>query len=347
MRAVIYSGPKTVRVEQVPEPQLIAPTDALVRVTLAAVCGTDLHVIAGHFPGMAPGMVIGHEFVGDVVEIGASVQRVKAGDHVMASDFTACGRCHWCDRGDHWECPDRSFFGTGTSFGPALAGSQAELVRVPHADTTLFPVPEGCSDEAAILIGDNLATGWVAVDRGRIEPGEAVAIIGGGTIGQLASLCAQTAGAGAVIIIEPNPDRRQFAEANGAVAVSPGEAPEIVRALTGGDGADIVIEAVGGSVPLGSALQLVRRRGRIVSVGAHSSEVWEFPVGSSFANELSLTFAIGDSIRLRRRLLALVTSGALDPTIVIGARVPLDDVPSAYQDLAAQRFLKAVIYPMR
>jgi threonine dehydrogenase-like Zn-dependent dehydrogenase len=172
MRAVVFAGPRTVRVAQVAEPRILAPTDALVRVALSAICGTDLHVISGRFAGIQPGSVIGHEFTGEVVEAGGAVQRVKPGDHVMASDFTACGRCRWCERGDHWECAERAVFGAGTSFGAALAGAQAELVRVPHADTTLGVVPAGCPDEAAIFIGDNLAAGWVAVERGMVTPGE-------------------------------------------------------------------------------------------------------------------------------------------------------------------------------
>jgi alcohol dehydrogenase len=347
MRAVVYAGPKTVHVEQVPDPRIQAPGDALVRVRLTAVCGTDLHVIAGHLPGVEPNAVVGHEFVGDVIEIGVAVQRIKPGDHVMASDFTACGRCRWCERGDHWECAERAFFGTGTAFGPMLAGAQAEMVRVPHADATLFPVPPGCSDQAALLVGDNLATAWVAVERAAVEPGDAVAVIGGGAVGQLASLCAQTAGAGALVVVEPHVQRRRFAEAHGALSAAPETARELVHQLTGGDGADVVIDAVGGNGPLRAAFELVRRRGRIVSVGTHTSPGFELPIARSFAEELTLTFAIGDSIRVRRRLLALIASRALDPTVIISATLPLADAPAAYAQLAEQRQLKVILDPTR
>jgi alcohol dehydrogenase len=347
MRAVVYAGPGAVHVEQVPDPTIQAPGDALVRVRLSAICGTDLHVIAGHVPGVEHKAVIGHEFVGDVIQVGAAVQRIKVGDQVLASDFTACGHCRWCDRGDHWECGERAFFGTGSAFGPVLAGAQAELVRVPLADTTLSPIPPGCSDQAAILVGDNLATGWVAVERGRVQPGDTVVVIGGGAVGQLASLCAQTAGGGTVVVVEPNPQRRRFAQTHGALAAAPEEALDLVRKLTAGDGADVAIDAVGGPGPLRAAFDLVRRRGQIVSVGTHASPTFELPVARSFADELTLSFAIGDSIRVRRRLLALIASHALDPTVVVSARLPLEAAPAAYAQLAEQRQLKVLLDPTR
>jgi 2-desacetyl-2-hydroxyethyl bacteriochlorophyllide A dehydrogenase len=347
MRAVVYAGANTVRVEQVPEPHIQAPGDALVRVRLSAICGTDLHVIAGHLRTVEPGTVIGHEFVGEVIEVGAGVQRIGLGQSVMASNFAACGSCRWCERGDHWECGERAFFGTGTAFGPLLAGAQAEWVRVPHADTTLFPIPPGCSDQAALLVSDNLATGWVAVERGGVEPGDIVAVIGGGAVGQLASLSAQTAGAGAVVVVEPNATRRRFAEAHGALSAAPKTARDLVRTLADGDGADVVIDAVGGDGPLRAAFDLVRRRGRIVSVGTHSDLGFELPVARSFADELGLTFAIGDAIRLRSRLLALISHRALDPTVIISATMPLADAAAAYAQLADQRQLKVLLDPTR
>lgn len=347
MRAVVYTGPKTVEVAEVPDPRIEEPTDALVRVTLSAICGTDLHVISGRFPGVEPGAVIGHEFVGDVIEVGSAVQRFKRGEHVMGSDFTACGRCRWCDRGDHWECAQRGVFGTGRSFGPMLGGAQAELVRVPLADTTLAPIAAGCSDKAALLIGDNLAAGWVAIERSMLTPGESIAVIGGGSVGQLTALSAQAAGAGVVVLVEPNAERRKFAESHGAITATPQEAPELVKRLTSGDGADVVVDCVGGRGPLETALALVRRRGRVVSTGVHADQEWSFPVSRAFNDELSLSFALGDPIRLRSRLVSLITGGALDPAVVISKVVPLDAVPAAYGEFAAQGVLKVAIDPRR
>jgi 2-desacetyl-2-hydroxyethyl bacteriochlorophyllide A dehydrogenase len=323
----------------------LEPSDAIVRVALAGVCGTDLHLIGGDFPGVEAGLVMGHEFVGEVVEVGRAVRVVRVGDRVLGCDFTACGACRWCDRGEHWECAERRFFGSGLAFGPALAGAQAAFVRVPLADVTLCAVPAGISDESAILVCDNLPTGWAAVDLGCLQPGETVAIVGGGPIGQLAALCAQVAGAAAVVVVEPNPVRRAFASERGSLAVEPGASAALVREITSGDGADLVIEAGGIVATLDAAFALARRRGRIVSVGAHATESWSLPLARAFAGELSLRFAIGDSIRYRRKLLALVGSGVLDTTGIVQARVPFSDAPLAYDRMARGEILKAAIDP--
>lgn len=345
MRAIVYQGPGVVGVADVPRPALVESTDAIVKVTLAGICGTDLHVVRGDFPGMNAGTVVGHEFVGEVVEVGRSVRRIRLGDPVMSSDFSACGQCHWCDGGEHWQCAERAFFGTGTAFGPAIAGAQAEFVRVPHADRTLGLMPPDCSPEAALLMGDNLATGWVAVERAHTEAGDCVVVIGGGAVGQLTALCAQAAAAGIVVLVEPNPQRRAFAQAQGSLAVHPDDAAAVVRKVSHGIGADVVLEAVGGNGPLDLAMALARPRGRVVSVGAHAAESWAFPVARAFRDELTVSFAIGDAIRLRRRLLRLVAGGAFDPTVVIDARGTLADAPELYRQLGAQQRLKAVVTP--
>jgi len=343
MRAVVYEGNGNVAIREVQSPRIEEPTDALVRVTTAGICGTDLHAIAGHFAGMRQGDIVGHEFAGDIIETGAAVTRLKPGDHVMASDFCSCGKCAECVRGDNWQCADRRFFGTGEAFGPRLSGAQAEIVRVPFADTTLAPIPEGCSDAAAILIGDNLATGWAAVERGGVKPGDIVAVQGGGAVGQLASLSAQAAGAGAVVLIEPSEKRRALARDNGAIAVHPDDALEAIRTLGRGKGADVVIEAVGAAPVFSAAFDLVRRRGSIISVGAHGESEWPIPLAASFTRELSIGFAIGDSIRLRDRLIRLILYGTLDPTVVIDRRVSMDQVPAAYHALQRQENIKTLI----
>lgn len=343
MRAIVFAGGDRVRVDEVPDPGAPTPGTALVKVTTAGICGTDLHVVQGHFPGVAPGMVLGHEFVGRVAAIGTGVQRIAVGDFVMSSDFTACGRCRWCDRHLHWECSDRAFFGTGTAFGRSLPGAQADLVLVPHADTTLVRIPAGCSPEAAILIGDNLATAWTALSRAGFVPGESVAIIGGGTIGQLVALCALSTAAGPVVVIEPTSTRREFAEVHGAYSTTPDDAVAFVRSLTNGDGADVVIEAVGSNRALDAALDVVRRAGRVVSVGAHAAEHWQFPVSAGFTAETSLSFVIGNSIATRDQLAKMVAAGAIDPTVVIDGRVPMEGVPDAYVELAAQKRMKILV----
>jgi threonine dehydrogenase-like Zn-dependent dehydrogenase len=343
MRAVVYAGPERVEVAQVAEPSLEEPGDALVRVVLSAICGTDLHLLSGHLDGIEPGTVLGHEFVGEVVAIGSAVSRLQPGDRVLGADFTACGRCWWCRRGDHWECPERCFFGTGSAFGKPLVGAQAEFVRVPHADTVLCPLPGACPPDAAIFVGDALATGFAAAERGQVAPGDTVVVIGGGAVGQMASLACQAVGAAAIVLVDLVAARRELAAAQGALAAAPEGARQLVDRLTDGRGADVAVDAVGGARALGAACDLVRPRGTVVSVGAHFDATFDYPVARAFADELTLRFAIGDSLRLRDQLLPLVAAGVLDPTVVVSERIRLEDAPDAYGRFARHEVLKVLI----
>lgn len=338
MKAVVASRRDQIRVDSVPEPVIQDAGDAIVRVRRAAVCGTDLHVV-----GRGERLVPGHEFVGEVTETGGAVAAVSPGDLVVGADYTACGHCWWCRRADHWHCPQRRFFGTGTVFGPVLDGAQAELVRVPHADVVLRQVPAGISLDAAVFLGDTLATGYAAVQRAGYRPGDTLAVIGGGPVGQLTSLVAQACSAGAVVVVEPVESRRAFAAANGSLATEPGGERALVDELTDGRGADAVVDAVGGAVGLDTALGLVRAGGTVVSVGVHSEQTWPLPAERAFNSELSVRFVIGDFMRDAEQLGALLRSGAVDPTVVASEHVGLDDVPGAYHRMAERVTLKALI----
>ncbi|HEY3650668.1 MAG TPA: alcohol dehydrogenase catalytic domain-containing protein [Streptosporangiaceae bacterium] len=342
MRAVVFRERGRVEVTTVPEPVLVEPDDALVRVRRAAVCGTDLHLVQDP-RDLATGSVLGHEYVGTVVDVGPAVRGIAAGDRVGGADFTACGHCWWCRRGDHWECAERQFFGTGATFGPALAGAQAELLRVPHAGTTLHVLPAGVSDDAAIFLGDVLATGYAAVQRAGLRVGDTIAIVGGGPVGQLTSLAAQASGAGPVVVVEPVAERRALAAAHGALAVTPKEARGLVDAVTSGRGADAVVDAVGAPVGIDTALSLVRRRGTIVSAGVPTVDEWPLPITRAFADETTLRFVIGDAMRDRDQLTALVETGVLDPTVVVSQVVDLEQAADAYARMAARSTLKVLI----
>lgn len=342
MKAIVFAGEGGVRLASVPDAAVEASTDALVRVRRAAVCGTDLHVVA-HPDHLPVDFVLGHEFVGEIVALGSGVLAHRVGDVVVGADFTACGACWWCRRGDHWECPERRFFGTGSAYGPPLAGAQAELVRVPHADTVLRTVSAGLALDAAVFLGDTLATGYAAVRRGGLQPGDAVAVVGGGPVGQLTSLAAQACGAGAVVLVEPVAARREIAGREGALASEPDTARSLIDRVTDHRGADVVIDAVGGSVGLGAAFDLVRRRGTVVSVGVPAGAEWALPVARAFADELTLRFAIGDLMRDADELIALVRAGAIDPAVLASEVVPLDDAPDAYRRMAERRSLKTLI----
>jgi alcohol dehydrogenase len=342
MRAVVFAGNGEVRVESVIEPTIADASDAIVHVRRAAVCGTDLHTVA-HADHVPRGTVMGHEFVGEIVELGPAVLGHAIGDLVVGADFTACGSCWWCRGGNHWECAHRRFFGTGAAFGPALAGAQAEMVRVPFADTVLRPVPAGVGLDAAVFLGDTFATGYAAVQRAGLRAGDTVVVLGGGPVGQLTSLAAQACGAGVVVVVEPVDGRRDLARREGALGTDPDGARGLVDEVTDGRGADAVIDAIGGPRGLDTAFGLVRRRGTVVSVGVHTDPTWALPVGAAFADELTLRFAIGDFIRDGDALVALVRSGAVDPTVVASETVGLDDVPDAYRRMAERRTLKSLI----
>jgi alcohol dehydrogenase len=345
MRAVTLAGPGDLRVSTVAEPTLRVATDALVKVELTGVCGTDLHALHGHLPGIGAGVVLGHEFIGTVVDVGGLVSWVSLGDRVMSSDFTACGQCWYCTQGEHWHCPERRFFGTGQSFGPELSGAQAELVRVPFADTTLARIPQNVDPRIAMLATDNLATGYVAAKRLRLLPGEVVVVVGGGTVGQLAALSAQVLGAGVVVVSDPVPDRRRAAERRGSLATSPDRLRSLVDELTCGRGADAVVEAVGGSKGLDAALSVVRPGGRLVSVSAHNEKEWAFPLAESFAREIELGFAIGNSIATRHELFKLAAAGLLDQAASLVEVGQLDDAQRHYSDLVEMRSLKFALRP--
>ncbi|MDT7551813.1 MAG: alcohol dehydrogenase [Pseudonocardiales bacterium] len=342
MKAVLYAGDGQVSVETVADPGVEAPTDAVVRVRRSAVCGTDLHLVA-HADQVPRGSVLGHEFVGEVVAVGAAVLGHRVGSVVVGADYTACGHCWWCRRGDHWECAERRFFGTGTAYGPPLAGAQAELVRVPFADTVLRAVPAGIEPDAAVFLGDTLATGYAAVRRAEIGPGDTVAVVGGGPVGQLTSLAAQATGAGTIVVVEPVDTRRALAAEQGALVAEPATARAVVDRVTEGRGADAVVDAVGGPHGLETAFALVRRRGVVVSVGVHTDAAWPLPVSRAFGDELTVRFVIGDLMRDGDALVALLRSGALDPRVVASATVALDGVPQAYRDMATRRSLKTLI----
>lgn len=344
MRAVVFAGSGRVRVDTVPDPAVQEPTDAVVRVQRAAVCGTDLHAVA-HPENLPEGFVLGHEFAGEVVAIGSGVHGHRVGALVVGADYSACGHCWWCRRGDHWECADRRFFGTGSAYGPPLPGAQAELVRVPHADTVLRQLPTGVSLDAAVFLGDTLATGYAAVRRSGLRPGDTVAVVGGGPVGQMTSLAAQACGAGVVVLVEPVAARRDLAAGEGAVVAEPEGARALVDRVTDGRGADAVVDAIGGPRGLDSAYGLVRRRGTVVSVGVHTDASWALPVDRAFADELTLRFVIGDFMRDAEELTGLVRSGVVDPTVVASEVVTLDDAPGAYRRMADRRTLKSLISP--
>ncbi len=346
MRAITYQAVEEVRVQDVPEPAVQDPTDVVIRVTLAAICGSDLHLYHGRIPGLVPGYVLGHEYVGVVQEVGPQVRTLVPGDRVTGAFNPACGACGPCRRGQYNLCPNGGVLGYGLAFGN-LGGTQAEYARIPFADTTLRKVPDHVTDEQAIFTGDVLTTAYGAVKNSGLVPGETVAVIGAGPVGLMAVQSARVRGAGRVIAVDLIPERLELAERLGAVPINAAAANPVSRvlSLTGGDGADVVVEAVGGTKTILMAFDLVRPGGRVMAVGITSEETLEYPLMASLSKDVTFRIGVANVVRDIDETLSLVAAGRIDPTAVVSHRLPLAEVPDGYRLFAERKILKALVVP--
>jgi threonine dehydrogenase-like Zn-dependent dehydrogenase len=343
MKAVVLRAPGDVGVDDVAEPELQADDDAIVAVTATAICGADLFPYHGLTPGFEAGTILGHEFAGEVVAVGPAVQSVAVGQRVVNASMISDGTCPCCRAGRVTQCEGRAMFGYSGVY-PRLDGGQAELVRVPHADRALRPLPAAVSDEAAVFLADILPTGHGAVSRAAVSAGDTVAVVGCGPVGLMAILCAVDAGA-RVIAVDGIEERRGLAERLGARAVAPGSAAATVADTTEGLGADVVIEAAGVPAAIDASLRLARGRGTISVVGAHFEPDYPLNNALMFERELTLRFTIGDPTADGGYLLDLVASGRLDPTLVITHRLPLTDAGDAYRLFDSRAATKVVLAP--
>ncbi len=343
MRAVVLRGPGDVRVEDVADPVLLAATDAIVRVDASAICGADLGPLHGHVPGFEYGTIMGHEFAGEVVEVGADVSDIRPGDRVVNMSLVADGTCAACRAGRVTQCSGRALFGYSGVY-PRLDGAQAELVRVPHADTVLSPLPDSVSNDAAVFLADNLPTAYDAVVRGETTPTDLVCVVGLGAVGLMAVMVALDIGA-TVFAVDGIEERRSLADELGARALEPDTAWEAIAAETDGLGADVVVEAAGSPGALDAALGLARGRGMVSVVGAHFEPDFPLDNGRMFAKELTMRWSIGDSLGHRRRLIEMISAGQLDPPAVVTHRLPLSEATEAYRLFDAREATKIVMTP--
>jgi alcohol dehydrogenase len=343
VKAVVLHGPGDIGVDDVPDPAIVDDGDAIVAVRATAICGADLFPFHGLTPGFEAGTVLGHEFAGEVVEVGAGVKAVRPGRRVVNTSMISDGTCPSCLAGRVTQCEGRSLFGYSGVY-PRLDGGQAELVRVPHADRVLRPLPDEVSDEVAVFLADILPTGHAAVVRGGIAPGDTVVVVGCGPVGLMAVLCAAGL-AGRLIAVDGVAARRELAERLGAEAVAPEHAAETVAEATGGLGADVVIEAAGSPAGLDAALRLTRGRGIVSVVGAHFEP--DFPLDNAlmFERELTLRFSIGDPTQDGKLLLDRLVSGELDPTKIVTHRLPLAEAAEAYRLFDSREATKVVLAP--
>jgi threonine dehydrogenase-like Zn-dependent dehydrogenase len=345
MRALTYQGEGDVKVIDVPKPSIKGSGEALVKVTLGAVCGSDLHILHGHTP-MNQGAVLGHEFVGVVEDVGAEVKRFKAGDRVVSSFFTSCGHCALCRKGWFNQCVDKATFGHGEYFGD-LGGGQAEYVVVPMADHSMEGIPAGMTDEQAIFVGDILSTGFFGAERAEIKPGDVVAIVGAGPVGLMAMMCAQLFGPARVFVVDMVDSRLEIAQGLGGIPINASQVHpvEAILSHTGGIGADSSIECVGLMSAVETAIQSVRGGGTISMVGVPSKVIGDFPYMSMWLK--SLTFRAGwcNVQAYMRPLLDLIAAGRLKPDAIISHRMKLDQAEEAYRMFDAREATKIVLTP--
>jgi alcohol dehydrogenase len=341
VRAVKLIDTESIAVLDVPEPVISNETDAIVRVTHTAICGADLLPYHGFTPGFELGTTLGHEFIGFVEDAGDAVPGLKPGQRVVNTSMTSDGTCAHCRAGRPTQCKSRALFGYSGVY-PRLDGGQADLVRIPRADRCLWPVPERVSNEDAVFVADILPTGFLAVKRAAVGPGDVVVVLGCGPVGLMTVLCA-VGTARRVIAVDAVKARRALAESLGAATVEPSATAEAVAAATSGLGADAVIEASGAPAALTSALELVRPQGVVAVVGAHFEPDFPLNNGLMFDKEITLTFAIGNPGQDRERLLAMIADGVLRPSAVISDTISLEAAADGYRAFDMREATKVLL----
>ena len=327
MKALVYHGSGHKTWTQVPMPEIVDARDAIVRVDVTTICGTDLHILKGDVPEVSAGRVLGHEAVGTVESVGAGVSRITAGQHVLVSCITSCGSCRFCRVGSYSQCVG----GGGWILGHRIDGTQAEYVRVPFADTSLHPLAPAINDEAAVLLADIGPTAYeVGVRNGRVSPGDIVAIIGAGPIGLAAVKTAQLFSPSHLIVVDPAAVRLDAAKRFGAdlLAQSAAEARELAFGRTDGLGVDVAIEAVGIPPTFELCTELVRPGGHIANVGVHGKPVM-LHLEELWAKNVTITTGLVDTATTPA-LLNLVGNGQLRLDDMVTHRFGLDEMLSAY-----------------
>lgn len=343
MKALVYSGPDAKSLEQRPKPRIAAPTDAIVKVVKTTICGTDLHILKGDVPSCKPGTILGHEGVGIVEEVGAAVTAFKAGDHVLISCVSACGRCVYCRKLMYSHCTTG-----GWILGNTIDGTQAEFVRTPHADLSLYHIPKGADEEALVMLSDILPTGFeCGVINGKVEPGGTVAIVGAGPIGLAALLTAQFFSPAEIIMIDLDDNRLAVAKRFGATTTinsSDGKAVDAVLALTDGRGVDTAIEAVGIPPTFELCQAIIAPGGHIANIGVHGKKV-DLHLERLWDRNISITTRLVDTVTTPM-LLNLLQAQKLDPKQLITHRFKLDAIAQAYDTFghaADTKALKVII----
>ena len=342
MQALVYNGPGQKTLEDRPKPTLHGPGDAVVQITRTTICGTDLHILKGDVPTCRPGTILGHEGLGIVDSVGTGVTSFKAGDHVLISCISACGRCPPCRKGMTSHCSTG-----GWILGHKIDGTQAEFARIPHADTSLYPIPAG-ADEELVLLSDILPTGFeCGVLSGKVQPGSSVAIVGSGPIGLAALLTAQLYSPAQIIVIDLDDNRLAVARRFGATATvnsQAGDATAQVMTLTDGRGVDTAIEAVGIPATFKLCEDVVAAGGTIANVGVHGSKV-DLHLERLWSHNITITTRLVDTVSIPM-LLDTVKAKRIDAAKLITHHFKLADILQAYatfSNAAETQALKVII----
>ncbi len=343
MKALVYLGPGEKALEDRPKPVIKMASDAIVKITKTTICGTDLHILKGDVATCAPGRILGHEGVGVVDSVGAAVTAFKPGDRVLISCVSACGKCAYCRRQMYSHCTTG-----GWILGNRIDGTQAEFVRTPHADTSLYRIPEGVDEEALVMLSDILPTGFeCGVLNGKVQPGNVVAIVGAGPIGLAALLTAQFYAPAEIIMVDLDNNRLEVARRFGATATvnsSDGKARETILAKTAGRGVDTAVEAVGIPATFEICQQIIAPGGVIANIGVHGSKV-DLHLEQLWDRNITITTRLVDTVSTPM-LLKSLESHKIDPKLLITHRFKLDRILDAYEtfgNAARTRALKVII----
>ena len=343
MKALVYHGPGKKSWEEAPKPTIQKPTDAVVKILLTTICGTDLHIMKGDLPAVTDGRIIGHEGVGIIEEVGNSVSNFKKGDHVIISCITSCGKCEYCKKGMYSHCVDG-----GWILGNLIDGTQAEYTLIPHADNSLYPIPEGSDEEALVMLSDILPTGFeCGVLNGQVKPGDTIAIVGAGPIGIAALLTSQFYTPAEIIMIDIDENRLDIAKKFGATHIINSGTENVleqVMALTNNRGVDTAIEAVGLSTTFELCEEIIGAGGHIANIGVHGKSV-TLHMETLWSKNITITTRLVDTVTTPM-LFKNVKSNKLDPKKLITHRFKLDQIIEAYDtfgNAAKEKALKVIL----
>ncbi|MFA6598190.1 MAG: zinc-dependent alcohol dehydrogenase family protein [Ignavibacteriaceae bacterium] len=340
MKALVYHGPNKRGWEEKPKPTIKNSSDAIIRITKTTICGTDLHIMKGDVPEVIDGLILGHEGVGVVEEVGSAVLNFKAADKVLISCISSCGICDACKKGMYAHCETG-----GWILGHLIDGTQAEFVRIPHADTSLYHIPDGVDEEAIVMLSDILPTGFeCGVLKGEVKPGDTVAIVGAGPIGLAALLTAQFYSPAEIIMVDLDENRLSVAKTFGATKLVSKNAVDEIMKLTNGKGVDVAIEAVGISATFDICQAIVAAGGHIANIGVHGKSV-ELHLEKLWSKTITITTRLVDTVTIPM-LLKTVLSGKVQPEKLITHRFALNEIMKAYDtfgNAAKENALKVIL----